>query len=688
MALSKSDLLTLISTLFPDNLSQDISAEDLREGLTEIIDASYNQVDNIDVVSGLAPWDAGRQYGTGSCVTSGLDIYQANAALTTVGTFSVGEWTLISDTPANLTNYALKDNVIELDNSKWIKSVTTDTSLNSLVTGIYKIEQSTAPFGLTSEYPTNGTSLLMVLRRSSLSETIYICYKLSDFSKYFIKALNNTLWTEFKSNVDLTFSNGLIRTGNTIQLGGTYSNVNLTGVDFNLISSNNINLQTTNGLLVNGDTNLDGKIITDNNGISLADVSVKLDSLNEKPTDLNYRLLLIDPVTREIQFTPVTLGTTGSGAIFGPTGATGVPGSAAVIPNEQVVFGTGTGITSSNSFTFRLADENLIVGNTNLLGINSYASSIIGGASNGLTNSCYSFIAGGRDIGLTTSNQSTIIGGRNNGMFLSKYSSIIGGRENDLSIYSNYSSIIGGRNHNLYLSDRSSIIGGQCNKICTSPRSSIIGGINNVLNNSTNTILLGSCDSNSNGSLFSSILGGWCNNNINSSRSSLIDGISNTINISQNSAIIGGICNNICNTCCSSIIGGNNNTLNDVRTSLIIGGICNNICRTGGTTSFVIYNTLIDSSNGVKIDGSVNSNISGSRCVNLFNSQFTSVIGVDGGTGLTFSNRCEQVISRHLLITGSMSTNIDGPEVYGFTGTQSVGTYSFVIKNGLIINII
>jgi len=323
----------------------------------------------------------------------------------------------------------------------------------------------------------------------------------------------------------------------------------------------------------------------------------------------------------------------GGGGAQGPTG----PGGGSVIDLEEIAFGTGTGITSSNLFTFNNTNTSLILGFDNTI-TNSRSSAIIGGTANTINNSTASSILSNNNTTIHKSFYSTSI---------SNYSSTICGSKNSniISSYfgfmtqSNYSSIISTYNSSICESNFSVILGGGCgnvicspnlgsphyggivfgggNLICDSPQSAIFnssksciaGSISNL--NGQNNILGGVCNE-----IFysrsSGIIGGFCsslssttlvtcfNSIFYSSHSQIIGNTSSRFNIimgstgsyiqsmmcsgkggsdrnTNNSLIIGGNCNTILGACNSLILGGSGITIIGQTTSLSIVGKNNRI---------------------------------------------------------------------------------------------------------------
>ena len=96
MATLKSipDLLTEASTNVPDNTTQQVSPQDLRELTENTAFSSYNKITDTSIV-GLKEYDTGISYPSGQWVSYLGDIYQANTT-TTPGAFTPAEWTVFS----------------------------------------------------------------------------------------------------------------------------------------------------------------------------------------------------------------------------------------------------------------------------------------------------------------------------------------------------------------------------------------------------------------------------------------------------------------------------------------------------------------------------------------------------------------------------------------------------------------
>jgi hypothetical protein len=222
----------------------------------------------------------------------------------------------------------------------------------------------------------------------------------------------------------------------------------------------------------------------------------------------------------------------------------GVGGSASAIDFEEIAFGTGTGITSSNLFTFDVSKANLIFGTNSIsastdakLGRNNV---VIGGCCNDIYQNNFSELSDGLK-------NSIILGGEYNSLKQSIDAAIIGGSGS--IICSADCSIIGGGEGNYLRSvQKSTIIGGSDNKICSSRGSGIFAGDENTIyssglvgNECCRSVIIGGSKNYSHSSEDSTILGGKSGSLTQSNRSGILGGCENTIFSSNNSVIIGGI---------------------------------------------------------------------------------------------------------------------------------------------------
>ena len=344
----------------------------------------------------------------------------------------------------------------------------------------------------------------------------------------------------------------------------------------------------------------------------------------------------------------------------------GSGGTGSAITLAEVAFGTGTGITSSNRFTFIVGTTNLIVASSSSItaGIES---AIIAGRGNIINSNCRSSII--------ASVNSCICGP-------SVYESSIISSALSISNFRRSTIVAGSNNCMIGESGVSSVMFGECNRILSSASSgsscasSILGGCRNVLSCSGNSTIVGGASSSiANRSCYSSIIGGrgniikdysrWANisggqfnciygrSNLSatSDESVIVGGFLNRILCSEDNAIIGGFCNLIsggptgswfstivggqfncisCESESNSIIGGFDNTIENysyessiiggktnhldcyVGYSSIIGGQCNNICYAGDRDSIIggYKNKIFDFSFNSSIIGGRNSELS------------------------------------------------------------------------------
>jgi len=192
----------------------------------------------------------------------------------------------------------------------------------------------------------------------------------------------------------------------------------------------------------------------------------------------------------------------GSSSQFGWISSGG--GSVSVaIDNNEVAFGTGTGITSSNFFKWDESRVNLLASTSSTFGKGNctYRSAIIGGKCNCIDYGNDSSIIGGyQNKILSVTNSSIIIGSRCSKIENAEFSTIIGGWSSSVIGTSSFmtimnstrsvikssqipgqgsfgSSIFGGGSHLIDVgSENSFILGGNANCIETSSNSVIIGG--------------------------------------------------------------------------------------------------------------------------------------------------------------------------------------------------------------------
>ena len=336
MALSVSDLLNLINTNLPDNTTQEIDPSDVRDTLTQIVQSVYTKIDDREII-GMSEYDTTKAYILNECVAYSNDIYQCIVSVSTIGAFNAIQWKQISTyiaSTSGLSIYAEKQNVIELDNNKLIKSITTDTSLSGLQSGIYMIQASTIPVGITEEYPITGKSIIFSLKRTASAESLYICYPTQDLTKYFIKR-GNSNWYEFKSaGSTTTFSNGLTKYGDDVQATGTYSVIELSGDDYTINASGLIRLNgataITGDVYHTGNYRLGNDIanITGNTTDTIITGGLIIPNMTTQSISSNIKLMVVDTANNRITYVPVEAvqnSTSGTGGIvILPVGDNGI----------------------------------------------------------------------------------------------------------------------------------------------------------------------------------------------------------------------------------------------------------------------------------------------------------------------------------------------------------------------------
>jgi hypothetical protein len=297
----------------------------------------------------------------------------------------------------------------------------------------------------------------------------------------------------------------------------------------------------------------------------------------------------------------------------------GSGGSGSAINLTEVAFGTGTGITSSNRFTFTVGNTNLIVASSSSI-LGGLESAIIAGRSNTIgsfnnrtviLSSCASCTTGNSIsessiissvCSVSNFRQSTIIAGCTNCMCGSSgVSNVMFGSSNSIfasgGVSASYaSSILGGRNNTLLFSSNSSILGGSGS--CINSRSSaIVAGNGNIINSDVTSVIMASCNSCICGPpstvCESSIISSICSFS-NFRRSTIVAGTNNCmIGESGLSSVMFGECNRISSgagtftSCNSSILGGCRNVLSCSGASTIVGGASSSIANTSCYSSII-----------------------------------------------------------------------------------------------------
>jgi len=406
---------------------------------------------------------------------------------------------------------------------------------------------------------------------------------------------------------------------------------------------------------------------------------------------------------------------------------------------NEIAYGTGVGITSSNNFTFDKSKNNLLVGLSQSI-TGSSQSVIIGGFSN-ILNGNYSIISGGRFNNISQPGGSggyVFLGGGQCNVITGGYgSSMLSGFCNSM-IDSDNSSIVGG-DFNTINGVESSIVGGKCGFI-NSVKSSIVGGYLNCVSASRSSIIIGgehntvaggSCGYQSyrnsiSGGLYNSIVGDYIFDNIisgginniimtqsyssiinggdfntikSTQKSSILGGFQNQINTSCQSAIIGGYQNQIGTSSNSSIIGGKNNNINISNYSSIVGGFGNLSSQTyysfiGGALNSCVFGyskSSILSGNQNQINGSVYSSIIGGQSNkntlsggsiilgSLYNKIYTS--SYSSTIGGKYNSMTQSVSS--IISGGYNSINISyASSILGGTGSSINNSYNSSIIGG------
>lgn len=327
--------------------------------------------------------------------------------------------------------------------------------------------------------------------------------------------------------------------------------------------------------------------------------------------------------------------------IFDFTGSQST-GSQSIDINE-VAFGTGIGITSSDNFKYFSQFENLLVATGSSFSTDVFNSSIISGNSN--------YIGDNPSI----SCNSTIITSCNSQILSSQNSSIISSIGSTISCLSFQSSIISDSN--------STISEFSCN-------STILSGLNNEINISCNILISGK----NNSSICSSdILISGENNKSLWNKNSIIQGIGNTASgdISSHgylSAIISSKDSLIISDC--SYLFGRNSIIGS------LGSMIKGDCVSGNLISGGMYNI---------IDCSSSDNFLSGFCNCIYSSSNSAIIG---GFGLTLSNESSVLYVPELKIFTASNTNSTRLLVWdndNYVKYRDESTLSGDIKSGNIV---
>lgn len=244
--LNSTALISLINNQIKQNGVNAVTGEILNSVLIEMVNSSFNLITNNNL-AGLSDWQADKIYKAGVAVIRNSNIYKA-LGNTTLGTFIEGEYELISSSTSDLTDYVKKTNSILLDNNNLIKSWNVDESFDSMISGIYLVNANTVETNINSEYPLLGKGIMFNLLSNVQAESLRLYYSLTYPSKFFTKKVSEN-WIEFSAYPNYAYRNGLVKTGNVIEVGGDFDNIILSGTDneytnFEVRNVNTINFET------------------------------------------------------------------------------------------------------------------------------------------------------------------------------------------------------------------------------------------------------------------------------------------------------------------------------------------------------------------------------------------------------------------------------------------------------------
>ena len=429
------------------------------------------------------------------------------------------------------------------------------------------------------------------------------------------------------------------------------------------------------------------------------DITIHIPYIVDNPQ--NDSVTFPNSPTASISGRPLILG---SSSQFGNVGL----GDSQSIDLREVAFGTGTGITSSNNFTFIKESTNLISATGSTIS-NSFVenSSIVGGSGNQIQScSCNSSILGGDNDTISCSNRSLIIGGLCNSILSSTMSSIINSNRSIIATSSYNGTIIGGCCNSISniigssLSGMSSamILHSNCSTIYSSlpgDNSFIIGGRSNVVRGTSTpgrrSSIINSCISticNSSQSLilnsyslggYSEIRGGGSNVFINDKGGRICNSISSlTLNSSRNFICCSSFVTIIGSDNSSSLYENFNNVIGSGFSSVMINSSCSVLCC--GLSSAIISSNCSRISNYERnnIIGGFKNQIFLSRCSSILSGLFATIstsnssiiIGgsgsiidsstystIIGGVGLTLSSECDVVYVPKLKISTASNAN-------------------------------
>lgn len=295
MALSISNLLTLIETEILDNNTGLISPFKLRTVLNEMVNSDLNLI-SLNNLLGLSDWSASTSYKLGKGVIYGDEIYKSIVVMTTLGTFIPEEWVKIGNAK---DEYQLS-----------VTYLVDDALLTGLNTGFYSV-QALGITGLDREYPVDGKGSVQVYKGNNSSETIIYYTNYNTLTSFVKNGESN--WKELTasgSGGDSGWTNPLPTT-NTVGgiVAGTVPNFATSADVFNAIFYTfqipTISFSTSTSLIEKGTTQIitltyninprDGIIATKElwkNGVFFQTLSNNTGTINETlTTNTNYQII-------------------------------------------------------------------------------------------------------------------------------------------------------------------------------------------------------------------------------------------------------------------------------------------------------------------------------------------------------------------------------------------------------------
>lgn len=287
--LNRSQIESLITSAFPDNTTQLITASVMRNFQTQIADSYFNLISDIQI-AGLGEW-TNTVYQQGQSVVYNNFIYQAIPATTTSTSFIISEWQPIStyiNSTAGLAAYQKVGNTITLNDNKIVPQWPTDTDFTGALTGFYKTESVSVPIGLTEIYPELGKGLISVFQRPTQGESLIFFYPINALDHYYVRRVNSN-WQLVSAGIDYNFTDGLTNASNTVTLGGFIDVTTLEGTDittssFSISNVSEINLDATV-------TNIGGAVSFTDSAYQTPITTTRImaiDTTTKKQTELNF----------------------------------------------------------------------------------------------------------------------------------------------------------------------------------------------------------------------------------------------------------------------------------------------------------------------------------------------------------------------------------------------------------------